>query len=305
MIYDYNISENISLSKILDAFFIENEKPSVIITFLQQYDTSFDDIIKNSLYSDRLFQLDFILQCNINEIDYIIKKINTNKISIKTLYFIWQILKSNSYKVNHIKYALRDYIKDCNKNYKHPYQYGSIIVEQLDDQCIKYIDKNKTIFNILYQYYDNSELFLKYLNDVDKSLFKYRFMQFDFISQLKDDLLFVFLNNIYTSTDNFEKFNAQIFDSDIDFEIKKHCFNMSKNNVAVYITDNKYSDICNECESIAELLLKISIFGIDIDYMFILFLMFNKLNWLKEWIEFDKNTVDSLLNVSSFVSNLK
>lgn len=75
--YDETISNDVSLSRILDAFIIEDESPATIVAFLEQHDDSFKDIISYSLHWTRMFQLDFMLKCKGNTLDYMVKKLKS------------------------------------------------------------------------------------------------------------------------------------------------------------------------------------------------------------------------------------
>ena len=49
MNYDFSLSENVSLSRILDQLINDNEPPEVIINFLKMHDNDFKDIIAKKL----------------------------------------------------------------------------------------------------------------------------------------------------------------------------------------------------------------------------------------------------------------
>ena len=49
MTYDFDISSEVSLSRILDAFIIDDEKPELIVEFLQQHEDNIEDILQYSL----------------------------------------------------------------------------------------------------------------------------------------------------------------------------------------------------------------------------------------------------------------
>ena len=55
MTYDIKISEDVSLSKILDSFIIDDENPNIIVAFLKQYSNNLYDILLNSFCVDNTF----------------------------------------------------------------------------------------------------------------------------------------------------------------------------------------------------------------------------------------------------------
>ena len=101
--FDENISVDISLSKILDAFIFENESPKTIIAFLEQHDSSFKEIISHSICWTRLFQIDFVLQCEDEQVDYLISKLKSIPGKIAA-YCSWQICCSNSFTSQKLKF---------------------------------------------------------------------------------------------------------------------------------------------------------------------------------------------------------
>lgn len=326
IVYDTNISEDISLSKILDAFIIDNEKSNIIITFLKQHDSYFSEIINNSLYYTKLFQLDFILSCKNDDIKYLIEKLSFIR-KYDVALFIWQILKSNAGKLNNIKYTLRTNLyKHIDGSFKHPYYLCDKKIEQFDQICFKYIERNNSIIDILCS--QNGDNLIQFFDHLNNSLFKTRLIQYDFISNLSDKALYVFLKNVYNLCNNnihrinlinnfhiIKIFTLQILDSNINNEIKKYCFNQYKkiinNHISIEASYNinletiDIIDIINDSKSFSELMLKMTISNYDITQYSILYLMTYKMNWLKEWVTYDKDNLNSYLNVSDFIITLK
>ena len=95
MTYDFDISSEVSLSRILDAFIIDDEKPELIVEFLQQHEDNIEDILQYSLYCNRLFQLDFFLKCSSSDQEYIIRLLKQIDMRDASM-LVWQILRSNS-----------------------------------------------------------------------------------------------------------------------------------------------------------------------------------------------------------------
>ena len=120
--FDENISVDISLSKILDAFIFENESPKTIIAFLEQHDSSFKEIISHSICWTRLFQIDFVLQCEDEQVDYLISKLKSIPGKIAA-YCSWQICCSNSFTSQKLKWKFRKELSWILDHFKtrHPY----------------------------------------------------------------------------------------------------------------------------------------------------------------------------------------
>jgi len=307
MIFDSKISTEVSLSKILDTFILENEESKIIIAFLKQHDDNFKDILRYSLHYNRLFQLDLFLTCTSDDQDYIIKKLKDTSINDAAI-LTWQILKSNSYKAQHIKYKFRQELDWILKNGpKHPYSFGhEKHISPLDTLCFKLAESNN--INALPNIVDNSKL-IPYFKHISYSLFKNRLMQYDFVSTLDDISKYMFIkitfDDIGIDIDTMKCLSMQIFDSNEDFEVKRLCFDKLYSNIVPnHIIDDNILEIVYNCASFAELMLKLTIFNKEVAQHIVLYLLMFKIEWLKEWIEYDRKELDSYLNISDFVDKL-
>ena len=181
MTYDFDISSEVSLSRILDAFIIDDEKPELIVEFLQQHEDNIEDILQYSLYCNRLFQLDFFLKCSSSDQEYIIrllKQIDMHNASMR----VWQILRSNYGNAQTAKWKLRnDFKQILEHSVRHPYSNGhENYIAPLDMLCFKAAQDNS--ISCIPSMTDNSKLrnTFKYMS---YSLFQKRLVQYDFFGR--------------------------------------------------------------------------------------------------------------------------
>lgn len=95
MVFDYKISTTISLSKTLDVFLEDNEKPSTILYFLKEHEDKFLDIVKFSDHSPRLFSIDFLRKCSLREKKLFESFLSEDNINEEISLFIWSIFCCN------------------------------------------------------------------------------------------------------------------------------------------------------------------------------------------------------------------
>jgi len=279
MTFDSDISTQVSLSKILDTFILDNESPSVIVEFWKKYDYAFADIISYSLYCNRLFQLDFFIKCNTDEQEYIITKFKDLLIDDVAM-LTWQILKSDSDKVHHVKCKLRQELKwILEYGPKHPYEHRhEIFISALDNVCCKLAESDRiSELPLLIQ---RSKL-IPYFKYISYSLFQKRLMQYDFFSNLDDAAKYVFLEEIFKQCKRYDivRFVLQILNSDESVDVKLHCLYHMEQTTSFYTTDilnSKTLDIVSQCKSFSELMLKMTIFNADVSQFIVLYLLLFK-----------------------------
>lgn len=299
MTFDSTISKDVSLSKVLDAFILDDESPSIIVAFLKQHDDAFADILQYSFYCNRLFQLDFFLKCGEDEQQYIITKLKDVNIYDAAM-LTWQVLKSNSGKVQHVKYRLRKELKWILENGpRHPYGYHhEAFIGQLDDVCFKLAESDQIHELPTIVKPERLNTFFQYLS---YSLFQDRLLQYDFFANLNDVGKHVFCYNVFGSCkpSSLKRLALQILDSDEIPEVKELCFNsMYQQFVPTDILDEKTLDLVIKCKSFPELMLKMTIFNTDVSQYIALYLLLFKPKWIKEWVEYDKDNLNMNLNIS-------
>lgn len=302
MNYDFSLSENVSLSRILDQLINDNEPPEVIINFLKMHDNDFKDIIAKSFCWKRIFQLDFIFECNDACIDYIVSKLTCigNKAA---MYLVWQVCKTETELPKYVKDKVRTYafihLNGYDRNFSSPYSSinGKIVGQQYDaaffDAC-----NNKCLIDAMCRMPDDK--LHDYCNNLEYSLFKDRFLQYDVFSCLSDIQKFIVLRSICKAISyaTYIEFITQVLESDERPEVKFKAIEYLEQ--FLYATPNENDYV--KCSSFSELLIRMSIEGVY-DYHSIIQEMLNykRLDILKDWIEYDEAGFNEAYNISGLV----
>lgn len=301
MNYDFSLSENVSLSRILDQLINDNESPEVIINFLKMHDNDFKDIIAKSFCWKRIFQLDFIFECNDACIDYIVSKLTciSNKVA---MYLVWQVCKNETELPKYVKDKVRTYVSITNgydMNFSSPYSSinGKIVWHNYDsvffDAC-----NNKCLIDAMCRMPDDK--LHDYCNNLEYSLFKDRFLQYDVFSCLSDIQKFIVLRSICKAISYamYIEFITQVLESDERPEVKFKAIEYLEQ--FLYATPNENDYV--KCSSFSELLIRMSIEGVY-DYHSIIQEMLNykRLDILKDWIEYDEAGFNEAYNISGLV----
>lgn len=301
--FDETISSDVSLSKILDAFILDDEDVSTIIEFLKQHESDFKNIIANSLHWMRLFQVDFILRCRESEIQYLIDKLKSIPGKIAA-YCCWQILSSNSRCADYLKYKFRKEISWILENFNtsHPYKkHISRFTEAHDSNlfelCTKHSDMSISDYlNILD--YTNLSNFLK---NLDASLFKYRILQLDVFQELSDINKLIYLKSIKENYSDTGLAYIQILTSNEPLEVKSSALDEYYSRVEFDSRRNIYDEFA-ECKSFGEMMLKISIDGnINQQKLMIRLIDCHKIELLKQWKDFDEVEFNNILNIGDLI----
>ena len=308
MNYDFSLSENVSLSRILDQLINDNESPEVIINFLKMHDNDFEDIIAKSFCWKRIFQLDFIFECNDACIDYIVSKLTciSNKVA---MYLVWQVCKSETELSRTIKNKFKAYtasLSNSDRKFSFPYAHSvGKCVEKTYDMIFFDACNRKCLVEVMCSM--TNEQVKNYCDDIDRSLFKDRFLQYDVFSCLSDIQKFIVLRNVtnvdayylhYSDTLDNSDFIVQVLELDerpeVKYEAAKYWnqFDLHEPNENDYV----------KCSSFSELLIKMSIEG-TYDYHSIIqkLLEYNRLDILKDWIEYDEAGFNEAYNISGLV----
>ena len=302
MNYDFSLSENVSLSRILDQLINDNESPEVIINFLKMHDNDFKDIIAKSFCWKRIFQLDFIFECNDACIDYIVSKLTCigNKAA---MYLVWQVCKNETKLPKYVKDKVRTYafihLNRYDRNFSSPYSSidGKIVEHHYDaaffDAC-----NNKCLIDAMCRMPDDK--LHDYCNNLEYSLFKDRFLQYDVFSCLSDIQKFIVLRSICKAISyaTYIEFITQVLESDERPEVKFKAIEYLEQ--FLYATPNENDYV--KCSSFSELLIRMSIEGVY-DYHSIIQEMLNykRLDILKDWIEYDEAGFNEAYNISGLV----
>ena len=299
--FDKNISVDISLSKILDAFIFESESPKTIIAFLEQHDSLFKEIISHSLCWTRLFQIDFVLQCEDEQVDYLISKLKSIPGKIAA-YCSWQICCSNSFTSQKLKWKFRKELSWILDHFKtrHPYHnFTGKDISRIDAMLFAACNKQEfpEILNDI-----SIEDFSSLVTLSDSSLFKFRIYSLDVFQELNDARKWIFLTvGHYWDDQIMENFAWQLLNSDEDKETK------------IVLLDKldsycRLDDICHpyyryaECKDFSEMWLKMTIDG-SFNALEMLKLLIVKKNWkmLFQWAEKDPESMDHELKISDVI----
>lgn len=317
MLYDESISQDISLSRILDVMISSNEKIDVIVTFLKTHEDKFKDIILNSSYSSRLFQFDFYLKLSYIEQKWFIKKLYSDTPYWLASLCVWQILRYSvlTKTSNRLSNKFEFHIIVQDNNYRHPYRNGEEkYIVDFDNLCFEYA-KNSCISLIPYDV--NTTKLVKVFKHLRNSLFVTRIFQADFFSNLSITGKWSFIHEgldcaMHGKLDCalmhgkiIQDFLSQIIESDEELDIKLDIIKtLKQNNDFKYIFDQKIKKLVDECDSFSEMLLKLTMFPQVKIQSIILYLLLCKPNWLKEWTNFDVQDLDNKLTCSYIVEKL-
>ena len=301
MNYDFSLSENVSLSRILDQLINDNESPEVIINFLKMHDNDFKDIIAKSFCWKRIFQLDFIFECNDACIDYIVSKLTciSNKVA---MYLVWQVCKFETELSRTIKNKFKAYtasLSNSDRKFSFPYAHSvGKCVEKTYDMIFFDACNRKCLVEVMCSM--TNEQVKNYCDDIDRSLFKDRFLQYDVFSCLSDIQKFIVLRSICKAISyaTYIEFITQVLESDERPEVKFKAIEYLEQ--FLYATPNENDYV--KCSSFSELLIRMSIEG-TYDYHSIIQQMLNykRLDILKDWIEYDEAGFNEAYNISGLV----
>ena len=88
MQYDEAISTEIPLSRLLDALF-DDSTPEDIVKFLRAWPDAFNNIIDESAYAGRIFQLDFFAALPERDRIWLSDKLLASNMEYPTCYLFW------------------------------------------------------------------------------------------------------------------------------------------------------------------------------------------------------------------------
>ena len=305
---DSDYSSDVSLSRILDKFIDDEEQPETILAFLHLHENDIDAIIGSSILGARLFQLDFALKCNLEKIIdllNIIKKSKSSWMSSYGAYLCWQILRSKSEKSDMFKTALRsefNKIITSRPHLRHPYRYGCAHhVELFDDMISLYCTSNEVAENVARW---SAESLKKYYTNIEWSLFARRMLQYDVIGSLPDIMKYVALNSIEPGCMNAEPLCVQLLDSSEHIDVKLKALDIFSGFNCVYAEGTPEREIL-DCKSFSQMMMKSTLIGeFDMKKIAIDLIRNARLDVLRDWIAYDKDSFESCINASDIVEYL-
>lgn len=307
MIYNQNISDDVSLSQILDEFIESNESPRVILTFLKQHDSNLTDIIKYSTLVNRLFALDFIKRCSLTDLSNFTKLLenifeNYNQLGffdhrvISNMYY--QVLQSNldGYTINIFKKINVDNLK---RLHKHPYKFSNKKIQVFDRI---FCDINCDIDDIIEQInaIDDNE-FISIASLLNDSLWYDRILQLDIFSLLSPIKQYFIVQKLKGKLID-GKIVKQWLTSDLEVTIKKDIYNCLVGYISTY--EEKNSEEILEIlkslnDSYESMMFKLYLMGVDryaSDVIYRL-IMSGSINTLKLMLKNNRDILENYFNI--------
>lgn len=306
--FDQNISSNFSLARILDELFYSGTEPASIIAFLNMYD---DDVLKdmvvNSDCISRVFQLDFLLALDDANQKWILDKLTKVPMRLAA-HLAWQVCASNSSVADRLKYKFRNVFKWVLKSapLRHPYSKTSAQDSRPFDEVLFHAAKRNEIALAATGFKD-----MHFVNFIQfcpsSSLFTERMFQEDFFRNLNIVNEYAMVKAMSLVDFNIAyNFTRQILNQDFDVAVKRTVIGQYQNlfvsnpNYHNYLALTAFKDNdeiarnYKHSTGFASLYLSMAAMGEDSNsHLAMLMLADSKWDALKEWIEFDR---DSLLN---------
>lgn len=135
MVFDENLSTEVSLSRILDHFIVSGENPDIILSFLELHEEKIEDIIKCSDCSPRFLSIDFVRNLSVHQNEKMAKLLDGVK-NGEVDSLLWQVFLSKS-----IDQKTKDIYRKITKLESNPYHgrtgsetlaYDRIFLESVD-----------------------------------------------------------------------------------------------------------------------------------------------------------------------------
>lgn len=311
MVYDEQLSNDVSLSRILDAFIESGETPTTIVRFLKQYDSDFNDIVARSLYIDRIYCSDYLRKCSWSEAEYFLSHLDDiDKLS--AMYCAWQclILAASKPEFSFLKKHSFDFVHNPDNNgIRHPYAgYGYNNIKSIDTDFIMNGFYPELAFDSFT--YDELE---KFINGGVHSLFAIRLFQFDCFNACSVLHKFVIIKSL-TDLPEFIvfKFVKQLLVSDIAPDVK---YEIIKQGVLPYImafslanTDDMADlfRLIDKAQDYASIAIHMTLNGEDAIADGILYMLAcKKYKMLAEMAELDPDTMRNNFPINDLIEYIK
>lgn len=321
MTFDDSISATVPLSKILDCFIEEDEKPSTIIWFLKDHIDYIEDILNYSECSDRLFFVDFIARCSYREAkefyDLMNLRISRDKYffldyDVQHLYLVWQILQSNI--PTNIKNLFKKYLQKSDNLNWHPYRrVSNASKSRIFDNIFTDVDNSiEDIAENINKIKD--DYFVEICKSNTESLFYKRMLQRDLFLLLDIRKQFILLTEMQRSLISHPqfKFFRQILNSNVDVEIKLFIYDMFGSPRAFiqngnFLITHEMQTLMEDSVNYSQLMLNLDLWGIDDfggELVFYLFCM-HKLDWLIDIMESNEELLINQFDIRDLITRLK
>lgn len=313
MQYDEAISTEIPLSRMLDVLF-DDSTPEDVVKFLRAWPDAFKDIIDESAYAGRIFQLDFFAALPERDRIWLSDKLLSSNIEYPMCYLFWQVMMHISCMTRGENVVaelpcfaeLRRRAENYQLQLRHPYAGGhEHYVTEIDSRFLQ-------LWPIECIARDVSSI-LRAFDYIDYSLFAQRMLQADFFHSLTTVGKYMFLKYGITHLSSqcladgkvLRDFVIQVLESSEDIEVKKMLVHKVRCEVwQPAFADSKMLQMVHDCSCVEELLLKMAMLGNGLQQSLVVHLLMKKLSWLKSWAKTDPESLDRLLTISSFVDEL-
>ena len=307
MIYNQNISDDVSLSQILDEFIESNESPRVILNFLKQYESNLIDIIKYSTLSNRLFALDFIKRCSLTDLSIFIKLLENIFENYSQLGFFDHKAISNMYyqvlQSNLDRYTLNIFNKINVDNLKrlhaHPYKFSNKKIQEFDRI---FCDINCDIDDIIEQIniIDDNE-FVSIASLLNDSLWYDRILQLDIFSLLSPIKQYFIVQKLKGKLID-GKIVKQWLTSDLEVAIKKDIYNCLVRFISTFkeINSEEILEILRSLnDSYESMMFKLYLMGVDRYASNVIYrlLASGSINTLKLMLKNNRDILENYFNI--------
>lgn len=316
--YDDSISENISLSRILDAMILSEEKSDVIVKFLKMYDKDFKHIAERSLYISRLFCSEYLRKCSFLDAQYILSHLDDIN-DCYAAYCAWQCLmlanrtkdSSNASKYDYLEGYSAKFIEKLNtKNQKnkfkiaHPHsRFSSNFIKNIDAKFIVDGFCPEDVLSSL-----SCDVIKEIIVNSHHSLLATRLFQADCFSACSNLRKFVIVKNLsYVPSFMLVDFIKQLLVSDEEPEIKYEVLENYDINLGIYSyvissNNNELFKLVQKAKDYASIAVPLALNGEDAIADAVLWMLcFKKYNVLAEMAELDEDAMQRNFPVKDLV----
>lgn len=312
MIYDDKLSNDVSLSRILDALIESGESPTILVQFLKKYDSHFKDIAYKSMYIDRIYCSDYLRKCKHSDAEYLLSHLEDIVDKPSAMYCAWQCLKlaAEKHEFSFLKKQSLEFVnRQENRGIRHPYAgYGYSDIKAIDTDFII----NGFCPELAFDSFKLNELD-NFISGCMHSLFAARLFQIDCFNACSDLHKFV----IIKSLENLPKFIAfkftkQLLVSNIAPDVK---YEIIKQGVLPYIAifslaKNADMDdlfrLIDKANDYASIAIHMTLNGEDAIADGILYMLaIKKYKMLAEMAELDPDTMKNNFPINDLIEYIK
>ena len=319
MTFDESISTTVPLSRILDCFIEEMEKPSTIIWFLKDHFDCIEDILSYSEYSSRMFFPDFVSRMSHREmVEFyeLMKKRADRRMfffdqDVTQLELVWRILQCNLPET--VKNLFREYLRNNRHLGYHPYRGASrSSITRIFDGL--FCDVDHSVEEIAGQINSvKDDCFKDICENKEGSLFYWRMLQKDLFVLLDLRKQFILLNDLKNGWAGYEhfKFFKQILNSGVDVEIKSFIYHIFDRKDFLedgnFLLTEEMEKLVEESVNYPQLMLKLDLWGVDDFGGELVFYLFckHKLDWLVDIMESNEELLIEQFDIRDLIKRLK